>query len=522
MEAHVTPVSGRTVPRFIRQRRWWAVLLVLWAVAVGLYTHLHLAQLREQMTQVALAGARNMFRMVILTRNWNASHGGIYVPVNRRVEPNPYLDHPQRDLTTTEGIKLTMVNPAYMTRLIAEMAESSSGAIFRLTSLKPIRPGNKPDAWEGQSLHAFENGAKETFAVAEGQDGMMLRYMAPLPVEESCLDCHRRQGYQVGDIRGGISVSQRYEPIENAMRNHTHDVLLASSISFVLATLLGWLLLELLRRRWLELASKVHELEETQSQLLQSEKMAAIGQLAAGVAHEINNPIGFVNSNLGSLKNYTGQLIDLLERSRKGEASEADFVAADFDYLKRDIDDLLHESRDGLERVKKIVANLKDFSHVDQSEWQEADLNAGIESTLNVVWNELKYKAEVVREFGDLPRIPCVAAQINQVVMNLLVNAAHAIDGRGTITVRTGHDTREAWIEIADTGRGIPANVMQRIFEPFYTTKPVGKGTGLGLSLSYDIVKKHGGRIEVSSQIGIGTTFRVTLPLHGLPSGPSA
>ena len=250
--------------------------------------------------------------------------------------------------------------------------------------------------------------------------------------------------------------------------------------------------------------------------------MAAIGQLAAGVAHEINNPIGFVNSNLGSLKNYTGQLIDLLERSRKGEASEADFVAADFDYLKRDIDDLLHESRDGLERVKKIVADLKDFSHVDQSEWQEADLNAGIESTLNVVWNELKYKAEVVREFGDLPRIPCVAAQINQVVMNLLVNAAHAIDGRGTITVRTGHDTREAWIEIADTGRGIPANVMQRIFEPFYTTKPVGKGTGLGLSLSYDIVKKHGGRIEVSSQIGIGTTFRVTLPLHGLPSGPSA
>jgi hypothetical protein len=249
-----------------------------------------------------------MFRMVILTRNWNASHGGIYVPVTQRVEPNPYLDHPQRDLTTTDGVALTMVNPAYMTRLIADMAESASGAIFRLTSLKPIRPENKADAWEGESLHAFENGITETFAVAEGRDGMMLRYMAPLPVEESCLDCHRRQGYKVGDIRGGISVSQRYEPIEAAMRSNSHAFMLVAGATFVLVSLLGWLLLELLRRRWLELAGKVHELEETQSQLLQSEKMAAIGQLAAGVAHEINNPIGFVNSNLGTLKTYTGQL----------------------------------------------------------------------------------------------------------------------------------------------------------------------------------------------------------------------
>ena len=516
MEAHRPLASGSTIPRFIRERRWWVVLLFLWAAAIGIYTYLHLGQMREQMTSVALAGARNMFRMVILTRNWNASHGGIYVPVTQRVEPNPYLDHPKRDLTTTDGVELTMINPAYMTRLIAEMAESASGAIFRLTSLKPIRPENKADAWENQSLHAFENGVKETFAVAEGRDGMMLRYMAPLPVEESCLACHRKQGYQVGDIRGGISVSQRYEPIADALGRNSRTVVLASGATFVLVALLGWLMLELLRRRWLELASKVHELQETQSQLLQSEKMAAIGQLAAGVAHEINNPIGFVNSNLGTLKNYTGQLLDLAERSRKGKASEADFVAADFDYLKTDIDDLLRESRDGLERVKKIVADLKDFSHVDESEWQEADLNAGIESTLNVVWNELKYKAEVVREFGDLPKVPCVAAQINQVVMNLLVNAAHAIEQRGTITVRTGCDATQAWIEVSDTGRGIAPAAMPRIFEPFYTTKPVGKGTGLSLSLSYDIVKKHGGRIDFSSEVGVGTTFRVSLPLHGL------
>ncbi len=162
---------------------------------------------------------------------------------------------------------------------------------------------------------------------------------------------------------------------------------------------------------------------------------------------------------------------------------------------------------------------MKDFSRVDQAEWQEADLNAGIECTLNVVWNELKYKAEVVREYDPaLPRVPCLAAQINQVVMNLLVNAAQAIAERGTITVRTGHDDALAWIEVADTGVGMPPEVQRRIFDPFYTTKPVGKGTGLGLSISYDIVARHGGRIEVTSAPGAGTTFRVSLPLAGRPA----
>jgi hypothetical protein len=185
-----------------------------------------------------------------------------------------------------------MINPAYMTRLIADMAESASGAIFRLTSLKPIRPENKADAWEGESLHAFENGT-ETFAVAEGRDGMMLRYMAPLPVEESCLDCHRRQGYKVGDIRGGISVSQRYEPIEAAMRSNSQPS------CWLPAPPSCWFPARLAAARIAAPAlagtgRQGAELEETQSQLLQSEKMASIGQLAAGVAHEINNPIGFV------------------------------------------------------------------------------------------------------------------------------------------------------------------------------------------------------------------------------------
>ncbi|MGE5467594.1 MAG: hemerythrin domain-containing protein [Ignavibacteria bacterium] len=273
-----------------------------------------------------------------------------------------------------------------------------------------------------------------------------------------------------------------------------------------------------------ELEMLLKKMEEAQNQILQSEKMAAIGQLAAGVAHEINNPIGFVNSNLGTLKSYVERLLGLIdlydrciaENPERAPELMAARANADLDFLREDIVALLGESREGLDRVKKIVKDLKDFSHVDEAELQEADINAGLESTLNVVWNELKYKAEVVREYGQLPPVRCIAGQINQVFMNLLVNAAQAIESHGTITVRTGRDGEYVWVDVVDTGRGMTPEVRKRVFEPFFTTKPVGKGTGLGLSLSYDIVvKKHGGRFDVDSEPGVGTTFRVWLPVAG-------
>ena len=277
--------------------------------------------------------------------------------------------------------------------------------------------------------------------------------------------------------------------------------------------------LEADRKALEELLSRV---EEAQQQLLQSEKMAAIGQLAAGVAHEINNPVGFVNSNLGTLKTYIAKLFGVIDAYQSvatgGDPSSvaAALQDADLDFLRDDLPSLLAESQEGLGRVTKIVQDLKDFSRVDQAEYQLADLNNALESTLNVVWNELKYKAEVVRELGDLPEVHCVPAQINQVFMNLLVNAAQAIETRGRITVRSGEENGHVWFEVADTGKGMPPEVCKRIFEPFFTTKPVGKGTGLGLSISYDIiVKKHHGRFDVSSIPGEGTTFRIWLPING-------
>jgi two-component system NtrC family sensor kinase len=186
----------------------------------------------------------------------------------------------------------------------------------------------------------------------------------------------------------------------------------------------------------------------------------------------------------------------------------------DLEFLKEDIPALMTQSKEGITRVRKIVQDLKDFSHVDaRREWEWTDLHRGIDSTLNIVNNEIKYRANVVKAYGELPEVECLPSELNQVFMNLLLNAAQAIDkDRGTITVRTGVAGGAVWIEVADDGCGIPKENLSRIFDPFYTTKPVGKGTGLGLSLAYGIVKKHAGSIEVRSEPGAGTTFRITLP----------
>lgn len=281
-----------------------------------------------------------------------------------------------------------------------------------------------------------------------------------------------------------------------------------------------------LRQHYSELSELNSKLKETQQQRVQSEKLASIGQLAAGVAHEINNPIGYVHSNLGSLEQYLGDLFSLLDAYVLAEDTAPEALAAaralrqrlDLDYLREDIPSLLGECREGVTRVRKIVQDLKDFSRVDSNqEWQFADLHQGLDSTLNIAFNEIKYRADVIKEYGDLPQVECLPSQLNQVFMNLMVNAAHAMgENRGRITLRTGQaaDAQSVWIEVADNGSGIPAEIRDKIFDPFFTTKPIGKGTGLGLSLAYGIISKHGGRIELDSETGRGSTFRIVLPVH--------
>lgn len=276
-----------------------------------------------------------------------------------------------------------------------------------------------------------------------------------------------------------------------------------------------------------KILERTRALETTQNQILQAEKMAALGLLAAGVAHELNNPIGFVTSNLGTLSKYVDDYMQVIEMAQNCLKSVADpsagkpfekiLMEKDLDYLNQDTRDLLAESKDGMERMRRIVADLRAFSRTDEQVWKRSDLHLGLESTLNLVWNEIKYKAEVIKDYDILPEVNCEPSQINQVFMNLLVNAAHAIESKGKITIVTRKIGDTVVIEISDTGRGIPPENLNRIFEPFFTTKPVGKGTGLGLSLAYGIIQRHQGALTVESTVGVGTTFRIQLPIQGKP-----
>jgi two-component system, NtrC family, sensor kinase len=281
-----------------------------------------------------------------------------------------------------------------------------------------------------------------------------------------------------------------------------------------------------LQKEKAEQAALITQLAEAQEQLLQSEKLASIGQLAAGVAHEINNPIGYVSANMTSLEKYLNELFLILEAFDKHTAAlppdhavsqslAQEKKTRDLAFLKEDIPALLSESKEGLSRVRKIVQELREFSRADEGEFVPADLHQGLESTLKIVNNEIKYKADIVREYGDIPKVECNLSQLNQVFMNLLVNASHAIEDRGLITLRTGHDASNStvWVAISDTGCGIAPDNFNRIFDPFFTTKPVGKGTGLGLSLSYGIIQRHNGNIDLESELGVGTTFKITLPV---------
>ncbi len=273
----------------------------------------------------------------------------------------------------------------------------------------------------------------------------------------------------------------------------------------------------------------LEQINQTQTQLVQSEKMASLGQLAAGVAHEINNPVGFVMSNLSVLSEYftlyhslINKYSEIVEKYSQTsekfaqEIKEIEKIKEDEDYLFKSDDTkmLITESMEGTERVKDIVHQLKCFSHVDQNSISEVDLNENIENTIKIVWNEIKYKAQIEKEFGELPTLKCFSAELNQVFMNMLVNAAHAIEECGLIKISTKLEDENIIICISDTGSGIDPENLKKLYDPFFTTKPVGHGTGLGLSISYGIIEKHNGKIDVESELGKGTKFTITLPVN--------
>ena len=277
------------------------------------------------------------------------------------------------------------------------------------------------------------------------------------------------------------------------------------------------------------------DLKLLESQVLQSEKLASIGELAAGVAHEINNPMGFIHANLYQMSEYLGDMrsvwkktLELQQAAQSGDLARVEEASGalralseelDIDFVYSDFSKALRESQEGSERIRHIVQDLRDFSHRDTGELLLTDINQALDSTANIVWTMMRHSIVLEKQYSDLPQVRCYPMQIKQVFMNLLVNAYQAIEEKigadgegGSVQIRTSHTRGGVSVAIRDSGAGIAAEDVARIFDPFFTTKKVGSGTGLGLSMSYSIVQRHGGTIQVESKPGEGSVFEVWLP----------
>jgi PAS domain S-box-containing protein len=280
-----------------------------------------------------------------------------------------------------------------------------------------------------------------------------------------------------------------------------------------------------------ELSKLREESRLNEMQMMQTEKMSSLGQMVAGLAHEMNTPLGFVKNNIEMLEaknKETKELIALYEKLRSqimyGSPNDVALLLSQIDTVSQKVknrvwqesDSLFRSSVEGINRIQDLILNLKNFSRLDEADFKPTDINENIESTLKIAGHLFKGGIQVIKEFSPLPPVQAFPAQMNQVFLNLITNAVHAVDERtGRITIKTMHQGNSVVIKVIDNGKGIPPENLKKIFDPFFTTKPVGQGTGLGLSIAYKIIEKHGGKIEVQSQVGRGTEFTITLPVSG-------
>jgi len=470
--------------------------------------------MHRQSLAVATDGARNMFRMIVLTRAWNAKHGGVYVPVTPEVQPNDYLDHPRRDLVTRDGLQLTMINPAFMTRLLAEMAYQEGNTIFHITSLNPIRPRNAADDWERQALQRFERGVKEVVEVVSGTDGRsQLRYMAPLLVGKPCMVCHEKQGYKVGDIRGGISISQDFAPIQSASRAGRQQLILLHASVFLLVTCVASVLLELLRRRWSGLSESIASLEQTREQLEVSNRSLTLARDSAvaamrakqaflsNVSHEMRTPLNAVSGTIFLLRRQARD-------ARQGE--------------------LLDRVDAASQQLLSMIDRVLDLSRLESGELALEEHDFNLDVLLAEVFLSLRRNAEVkglnawLDRDPDLPASVCGDARRIAQLLGQYIDNAVKFSTQGEITLRAKAisapaDSIRIRFEVRDQGIGIDVEKQARLFQLFeqgdMSRTRLHGGYGIGLVLCKRLAELMGGKVGVTSESGSGSCFWFELDL---------
>jgi signal transduction histidine kinase len=428
------------------------------------------------------------FKLLVTTRQWNANHGLVYVPVTKRMQPNPYLIHSRRDIITNFGDSLTLVNPAFMTRQLAELAEKNGITGFHITSLNPIRPANKPDEWETMALQTFNGAGDKFFEKIEIGDSITFRYMSPLIVEQSCLACHASQGYRLGDIRGGISINTPYHEdyLAYARASSGRLIIIYSLIFIVGFFLLLYFWSSFKRHR------RVVEAKNKERQDLN----AAKDKFFSVIAHDLKTPAANIELLSNTLKE---QFDDLSEEDR------------------RNCVDMLVESA---KTHNDLLNTLLDLSRLRLGSKQYNPEQLDIRKLVNGVLEQTKLQAQQ-KQIGQENRADeCFAKadrnMIATVVRNMVVNAIKFTCPGGQIVIRAEKKNTEVIIAIADTGIGIADTLRDRIFEADYNKSTVGtaneSGTGLGLVLCKEYVERNDGRIWFESESGKGTTFFFTLP----------
>lgn len=500
------------------RRKLLPLVLVIISVLMAVSLSLRIEGVREQNLQVATEGARNIFRIIVLTRQWNAEHGGVYVFESDKTTTNRYLEHPERELELSDKRKLVLLNPAYMVRQIAELAEKDPQLPLRLhiTSLKPIRPENGTDPWEAEALKRFEAGQQEAVGI-EREDGQTyLRYMAPLMVTDACLKCHAKQGYRLGQVRGGISVSLKFDALAKTMHEEIVAVAASHAISYGLLIVITAGLIELLARRWRALDDSIETLQVTRNELIENEKMASLGRLVAGFAHELNTPVGVA---VGAISHGDDTIDKLKALLRRDEVTEQE-LNRELDYLQES-----HQlAISNLERAAELVRRFKrtsiDRESAQKREFQLTELMADVLTTLRITLKQAAVDVKV--HCPEELKLYGIPGLLEQVLTNLVTNSIrHGFDDGQ----RPGHIVIHAWrqdaqkliIEYQDDGAGMSEEVRQRAFEPFFTTRRAKGGSGLGLYVTYNIVTQQmGGSIQVLSAPGAGVKYHIECPIEAI------